>query len=406
MANNIVQRGPGNIQPSTRLGQYHDALDDLGGGIQASFPVLSIKGKAWTIKFQGAKQIVMDDRGYPRPDIDVVIVMAPKHKSKVYFPDGFDEDNPAPPTCWSSDGKVPDIMVDIPQATSCAVCPMNVIGSRITDQKKKAKACGDHKRIVVVPAGDVANETFGGPILLRVPASSLKTLQAYGDHLKRNQALYFDCVTTMSFVPGIAHQVLNFDYARPLTDEEFEVIKAHRAGDQVRRILNEEIAVIDPSMAEVPTEGDDEDDTPESTNTDTKPRVQPVQTTSVKPPPPPAAQRPVQPVPLRPVPPPSPAAKAAQTPPQPQQAPVGSPPSVKVGAFSAKPAAPPLQPTKLNSTTQPSINQAVAQPAKAPPSTRTVVQASQPEPEPELPLEESNIQDELDKAFGKLMPNA
>jgi hypothetical protein len=425
MANNVIQR-PQNaiVQQSSLLDNYAEAADDLGAGIAVSFPVLSIKGKVWRIKFRGEEYPWLDDRGYPRPDVDVVIVKAPKHKSKVFYDGGYVEGEGRTPNCWASDGKVPDADVDAPQASSCAVCPQNVIGSRMTDQGKKTKACGDHKRVIVVPAGDVANEAFGGPMLLRVPATSLKTLQAYGDYLKRNQALYFGCVTTMTFDPAFAHQVINFDYSRALTDDEVRVILEHQKSDQVARILNEEIAATDPSLAEATVDEPEEEATPESNPStgsgqpDTKPRVQPVQSKPVDTPtstqlrtplsqappnnadfrnnPPP---RPTQPVPPRP------ATPVPTTPAKPvQQAP--KPP---VGAFTAKPTSPPLRQTQDQPITRPNstapagtINRAVAQPAKAPVSTRPVVVAQE-----ELPSEETgSVPDELDAQFGELMNKA
>jgi hypothetical protein len=388
------------MQQSRLLQGYEDAADDLGAGIAASFPILSIEGKVWTIKYRGEEKQVTDERGYPRPDVDVVIVMAPKHKSKVYFGEGrYIQGQKTVPVCWASDGKVPDAEVDAPQASSCAVCPHNVIGSRITDQGKKAKACSDHKRVVVVPAGDVTNESYGGPMLLRIPPTSLVPLQEYGDYLKRNNALYFGCVTTLSFDPEFTHQVIKFEYARPLSDEEVPVIIEHRASDQVQRILNEEIAAKDPNLSEAPVEDDTPESNPGPIIPETKPRVQPVQSPDVKPAvAPQAPPRPAQPVPPRP------ATPIARTPAAPAQAQPTPPTRPIVGAFSAKPAAPPVQPQTAarGSTIQTgTINRAVAQPAKAPVSARPVQQ--------DLPLEEEpegEAPDELDAAFGAIMKNA
>lgn len=403
MATNLVNNRPGTvIQQSKLLDQYlEEYVDDLGGGILPSFPVLSIRGGKWRVRFRGEETLVTDDRGYPKPDIDVVIINSPRHKSKAFYAQGYNEDDPGiSPTCWSSDGKVPDASVpeDQLQNDVCATCPRDKIGSRVTDAGKKTKECGDHKRVVVVPASDILNEAFGGVMLLRVPASSLKGLQAYGDYLKSNRVLYFGCATVLTFDPDPSFPRIQFEFARPLDDTEVQMVLELRETDQVKRILNEEIAVTDPSTAEVINEPEDTPESSAQSEVVQPQRAQP-QVHMV----PQATQRPVQPQQPRPATPP------AATPTKPALAqPTQQTSNVRpIGAaFGGKPTATPVT---RGLTTKPisTINSAVAKPATPPVSTRTVAQPQrvvQPPQQEMFPEETVGIvPDELDEKFGKLM---
>jgi hypothetical protein len=413
VATNLINNNnrPGTVvQQSKLLDKYvENYADDLGAGILPSFPVLSIRGGKWRVKYRGEETLIADDRGYPRPDIDVVIVMAPRHKSKAFYPEGFDENNPGvPPTCWSSDGKVPDAMVpeDQLQNDVCATCEQDKIGSAVTSAGKKTKACSDHKRVVVVPANDILNEAFGGPMLLRVPASSLKMLQGYGDYLKDNRALYFGCTTVLTFDPDPSFPRVQFEYGRPLDDTEVQMVLEMRESEQVKRILNEEIAATDPSTAEPTIE--EEEATLESNPQPTvvqpqiaKSNVQPMRVA------PQAPQKPVQPVQARP------AATLQATPARPATAqPAQAAARPATAGFGGKPATAGTAQTGKQTgafggtkTTQAAstINAAVSRPAAPPPSTRQVAKPTQKELFEEPPMDGGEVPDELDAEFGKLM---
>lgn len=454
MANtNLINARPNGgtpvIQQSRLLDQYVEQhADDLGGGILPSFPVLSIRGGKWRLKYKGEEIVISDDRGYPRPDLEVIIISSPRHKSKAFYPAGFDEANAnVPPTCWSSDGKVPDASVPDEQLqnTICATCEQDKIGSKVTDNGKKTKACGDHKRLVVVPAEDILNEAFGGVMLLRVPASSLGPLQGYGDFLKSNRVIYYGCSTILAFDPETSFPKINFEYGKPLDDTEVNMVLDARKSEQVARILNEEIAVTDPSTAEPPT-GDEESEvdpgneaTPESNQEVSGAQLSPA-TTYVKPQPmvaqpqraqpqvhqaPQAPARPVQPQQARAATPvaattakPAPApARQAQQPIQPAQTAQTTQRTAGAG-FGGRPQAPQTQAPVAQRTagfggtkSTPSagtINSAMARPAARPVTTRPVAQPVQPQPQTQAPVIQEEMPlgempDELEAQFGQLM---
>jgi hypothetical protein len=90
-----------------------------------------------------------------------------------------------------------------------------------------------------VPVADIDNELFGGPMLLRIPAASLKDLKAYGDLLNSYQYPYYACATRISFDPKEAYPKFVFNAIRPLTDDEGRKVMALRDDKRVATVLNE-----------------------------------------------------------------------------------------------------------------------------------------------------------------------
>jgi hypothetical protein len=102
----------------------------------------------------------------------------------------------------------------------------------------KGKACADSKRLAIVPEGDMENEIYGGPMLLRVPPASLGAVKAYADSLNSIGYAPYGVVTRMKFDPTTEYPAISFEPVRALTEEEAEIIIKHRQGAMVDRILN------------------------------------------------------------------------------------------------------------------------------------------------------------------------
>jgi hypothetical protein len=214
--------------------------DELGAGVASSYGVMGYKGKVWSTRFGGVDTPLMrDDGDGARGSIEVVIVKAAAPISKIFYKGGYVDGSTAAPDCWSASGVTPDSSVQSKVHSTCADCPMNAWGSRVTDAGKPGKACADSRRIAVVPVADIDNELFGGPMLLRVPAASLKDLKAYGDLLNSYQYPYFACATRISFDPAQAFPKFVFSAMRPLTDDEARKVLALRDDKRVATVLNE-----------------------------------------------------------------------------------------------------------------------------------------------------------------------
>lgn len=214
--------------------------DDLSSGIQSSFGIIGYKGKVWSIRYRGDEiQLMRDDGDGPKSSIEVVVLKSSKHISKVWYEAGYVEGSNAAPDCFSNNGVVPEATSVKRQCDTCALCPHNQWGSRITPAGKQGKACADSKRIAVAPLGDVANEMFGGPMLLRVPAASLQDLAMYGQKMQQMGYPYFSVGTRIAFDPAESYPKFKISAIRPLNDEEGELVMSLRDGHTVERILSE-----------------------------------------------------------------------------------------------------------------------------------------------------------------------
>ena len=217
-----------------------DVNDDLSSGVQSSFGIIGYKGKVWSIRYRGdEKQLMRDDGDGPRNSIEVVIIKASPHVSKIWYEQGYVEGSNAAPDCFSNNGITPEPTATKPQCASCQACPHNQWGSRITPAGKAGKACSDSKRLAVVPLDDPNNEMFGGPMLLRVPAASLQDVAMYGQKMQQMGYPYFAVGTKISFDAEESYPKFIFKGLRPLNDAEADVIVGLRDSHSVERIMAE-----------------------------------------------------------------------------------------------------------------------------------------------------------------------
>ncbi len=214
--------------------------NDLAAGVQAGFGLIGYKGKVWSIRYRGDEQkLLRDDGDGPRNSIEIVILKAAPYISKIWYEQGYVEGSTAAPDCFSPNGVVPDPQSVKKQSNACATCPQNVWGSKITEAGKKGKACSDSKRLAVVPVGDIPNETFGGPMLLRVPAASLQDLATFGNKMQNLGYPYYAIATRVAFDANEAYPKFQLSAIRPLTDEEADEVLKLQASAEVSRVLAE-----------------------------------------------------------------------------------------------------------------------------------------------------------------------
>lgn len=339
-------------------------VDDLGEGIRAALAQLSINQNIFSIRVRGGYTDMPPDQ---LRQTEVVILRGAKTQSKTFWEGGYTPGSNRNPDCWSSNSLTPDPQVPVPQNNSCTTCKNNVF---VTGQNGlKKKLCSDHKRLAIVPAGDVVNEALGGAMIFRCPAGSLGHLDTYAKELKGYGIPYYAYTTWLSLVidPTKDTTKVQFSSGRPLTDEEAIIIKEMRDDERAMMIVNEALAGFESDPVE---------------------EQQPAQ--------PPQAAAPIQ---------------AAPQPRPPQAAP-------PIQQQSRPPqAAPPVQqrqptpgvipggrPVVPGSGASP-IGTAVAAPAAPPPTQRVVQQA--PQEEVATPAEEAAQQgaapSEIDDMFGSLM---
>ena len=235
---NVVPFAAGNI---SRVFGNGPVQDDLSAGVQASFGVIGYKGKVWSIKYRGDEvQLLRNDGDGARNSIEVVIVGAAKNLSKIFYASGYTEGANSAPDCFSTDGIVPNASAVSKQSVTCAACPQNVWGSKISEVSGKAtKRCADSKRLAIVPLQDIHNEMYGGPMLLRVPAASLQELAQYGQKMQQLGYPSYAIGSRISFDTEVSYPRFTFQAIRPLTDEEATKVMELRNGSAVGRILAE-----------------------------------------------------------------------------------------------------------------------------------------------------------------------
>ena len=208
---------PAHLQGKTKTNNLFAAAVTVGG-----FPVISIKGKVFHIQRGDERELVTktgtDDE--PASALEVVILSVNPNKSKVFYNSGFVEGSVAKPTCYSNDGIAPASDVEEPQSKKCNVCPHNQWGSRITENGGKGKACGDSMRLCVAPAGMIND-----PMLLRVPAATLKTLGQYGSQLAKRGVEPQYVVTRVGFDYNVAHPALTFKAMRFVEEAELATVE-------------------------------------------------------------------------------------------------------------------------------------------------------------------------------------
>jgi len=214
-------------------------LDNARAGVQASFAVVGYKGRNWRLKHRGEETLLRDAQGRPIPELDVVIVGVAPSISKIYYERAYVEGDDSAPDCFSLDGERPDANAPKKQSPTCGNCPKNAWGSRITEAGKRAKACQDSRRTAIVPLGDIANESLGGPMLLRIPPTSLPNLANYADFLTRKGADLPWVATRLTFDYDVAYPKIEFTALRYLDEAEGADAAAAMENPQIERMLTD-----------------------------------------------------------------------------------------------------------------------------------------------------------------------
>lgn len=194
------------------------ALAGGAGGLR-----ISIKGGVWRLLNNGQEIMKNDDR-----HLNVVIVRSSPDNARNFYAEAYVEgEDPKPPTCWSSNGVVPDAQVkpENKQSPTCNGCPQNIAGSG----QGQSRACRYSRALAVVLEGDLGGKIFK----VQLPATSLfgniennvMPLQAYGKLLVQHNLPINAVVTEMRFDTNSATPKVGFKGVRYLTAEEWEIAK-------------------------------------------------------------------------------------------------------------------------------------------------------------------------------------
>jgi hypothetical protein len=163
-------------------------------------------------------------------NIDVIIVGVNPRVSKVFYEKQYDSaaDNEAP-TCFSNDGIKPDDMMQEPVSDSCANCPYNVLGSKITPSGAKSKKCSDQRHLAVVVAAD-PTKVYS----LTVPVSGMKALREYFKDLSNYNIGPQEVVTTLGFDDEASYPKLTFKAKGFVSEKALPVIDGLLESDDAK----------------------------------------------------------------------------------------------------------------------------------------------------------------------------
>lgn len=228
MANEIATLGGSHVP--AHLQQYQSQGANSLVTRTGSGPRISLKGRRFRLIKDG-----QETKGPEGAPLKVVILDASPQgprKAKLFYKDTYAGEGD-PPDCRSADGVKPDADVDNPQHGNCAQCRHNAWGSGKSMSGKKAKACKDIKRILVVRPDKIDS----APVFtMQVPVKSLKSLSEYGSELANHNLDPWLVTTEIAFVDSEYPQV-EFKFAGYLDADQATKAVARHNSDEVRDLV-------------------------------------------------------------------------------------------------------------------------------------------------------------------------
>ena len=187
-----------------------------------------------------------------RGEFNAIIVDALPKVSRVFYAGKYDPDaKPTLPDCWSNLGDKPEAAAGNPQASNCASCPKNVVGS---GENGKGRACRFQRRIALLIEGDDSGDVYQ----FNVPAKSLfgkgsgnvHPFESYVKFLIANGESPDTVVTNIAYNLDAETMELQFTPMRGVNDAEYELVKAARNDPATRQMIVLTVAAQDGAKAE------------------------------------------------------------------------------------------------------------------------------------------------------------
>lgn len=237
---NVTVFNPGQVPAFARTGGLSPIAKALAGGGAQTGKRVSIKAGVFRLISDGKEVASIEERF-----LDVVIVNAAPKVNRTFYAGMYDENNPAPPVCWSADGDKPDATVKTPQSPNCANCAQNVKGSGQGD----SRACRFSQRLAVV----LANDIQGDVLQLSLPATSIfgkaegenTPLQEFARRLAAQGVDPTMVITRMKFDTKATMPKLFFKPMRWLSEEEYAVTSKQGASDEAVKAVTFTVAQTD-----------------------------------------------------------------------------------------------------------------------------------------------------------------
>jgi hypothetical protein len=255
---NEIELFKGGVVPAWAALGPDEGAEEISAGAGSPMGILSIRGKVFRLRYRGEETIVRDPAsGEPVSFLDVVLVAGNPNLSKMYYAKAYVEggDDAAGLHVGqrrrARPGRAEPPEPDLPGL------PVERVGLQDHPAGHQDEGVRGQPRIAIVPANDIPNEAWGGPVLLRVPAASLGPLQQYGDRLKQLGTKFYAVVTRLSFDSSKAYPQLAFRPIGGLTQQQYEQVRGLRDSEQLKRVLS--LAVELTPEARVPQAGASEE---------------------------------------------------------------------------------------------------------------------------------------------------
>lgn len=191
---------------------YDSSADMISSG--GSTPRISLKGRQFRFIIEG------EEKEKTSEPVDLVIlgVVPESGHAHTFYINGYQPGVTDPPDCSSFLGIQPDSWVSSPQAKNCRDCPHQVWGSATSMSGKKAKACKDSKRLMVIRAQDLGKDDEPTVFILNVTVASLKALTQFGKFLLANRLPMAAVITRAEFVDSDFPQI-EFNFVAVLNED-------------------------------------------------------------------------------------------------------------------------------------------------------------------------------------------
>lgn len=202
------------------------------GGITAgqSIHQISIKGSKWRLQdTQGNETIA------PTHHIDVLIVDANPNLSKIFYAGAYNaaDTEYKAPDCYSDNGVSPSSRASKPQSASCATCPHNVWGSKVTPMGTQTRACADSKKLAVV----LADNPTGAVYLLKIPPATLKNMFTFVESLQNRGIPLPAVVVRLGFDTEADYPKITFTPTGYASEVQIKAIQAVIGTEEVKTVI-------------------------------------------------------------------------------------------------------------------------------------------------------------------------
>lgn len=245
MTNSLV---PTNVQLpahlTERMGNSSIAGAMVSGLGSTTFKRISKRGSRFRIR-DGSTESVLPDTTLRC----IIVGVGPEEGvTKSFYKGAYDpnaKDEDKKPDCYSLDGVRPAADVKDQQSQSCASCPQNVWGSKISDSGNKNKACSDQKLLAVISADDTSEEPE--VYLYTVTPSELKEFGNYGKQLASKGWAPEVCVTNLTFDTTTSYPKVLFKFGGFVEEHMLPVIDTLVGSDLVNEITGKTQATAEPA---------------------------------------------------------------------------------------------------------------------------------------------------------------